>query len=300
MHRNWLRHLVLGGMAVVACVFLAACGGGGGGGAVADVAGQVLIVTDASAPNPVATVAIGGKTATTDANGYFILRSVSQKSAQLTVTATGFPKLTQKLPTLTADSVNDIGRVFISEDGYTAAVSGRIIDIDTMDPVSGATVILSGQQTTTAANGTFSFTGMPVSLGTLDYVVGTVKATGYPDKDITLNLPLGAPTTTYPVNELGDIAISKAVGELPSGPTNIRGTVTLQGVSSAYGVTVELWQNGAVVDTYYPSTNGVYGFWKPVGDYQVRAYMDGYVAQTKSATLTSQATPVTVNFNLTP
>ena len=300
MHAIRLREVLLGCAAAASCLFLAACGGGGGGAAPADVAGQVLVVNDASAPNPAASVSIGGSTATTDASGYFVLRGVPSNATQITVTATGFVKQTQPLPPLSPNAVNDLGPIFISADGANAAAKGRIIDVNTVAPVSGAVVILSGQRAVTGADGKFSFTGLPVGLGNLDYVVGVVKAAGYPDKKITLNLPLGAPTTSNPVNDLGDIAISNAVGPIPGGPTNIRGTVTLQGQTNYAGVTVDLMQGGAVVASYTTILDGKFGFWAPAGVYDVRASAPGYQSQTQSVHLTSQDLVQTVNFTLTP
>lgn len=300
MHANPLRNVLLGCSALAACLLLAACGGGGGGAAPADVAGQVLVVNDASAPNPPATVTIGGASATTDASGYFVLRSVPSNASQITITATGFAKQVQPLPPLTPNVVNDLGPVFISADGANAAAKGRIVDVNTVAPVSGAIVILSGQRAVTGADGKFSFTGLPVGLGNQDYVVGVVKASGYPDKKITLNLPLGAPTATNPVNDLGDIAISNSVGPIPGAPTNISGTVTLQGQSSYAGVTVDLLQGSVTVATVTTAGDGKFGFWVPAGSYVVRASATGFQTQQKNVTLASQDKPQTVNFTLTP
>jgi hypothetical protein len=288
-------------MVAALCATLFGCGGGGGGAPPADVSGRILLTTTGQPPNPAATVTIAGRSIQTLNDGTFILRGVASDSRQIQVTAQGLQPLTQSLPTLTANQVNNLGDIFLSDTGYTAVVKGRVVRADTLAELAGATVRISGQVTTTDANGTFTLTGLPVGLGgTLE--VGLIKAASFEDKPVRIDPPLGA---SPPDNDLGDIPVAPPVGGIPGGPTTIRGTVSLQGQTNLSLTTVTLINksNGQTLGTQVTAADGKYGFWVPAGQYQVKAEHPGppaFQPQTKDVTLSRTDQPQTADFALIP
>jgi hypothetical protein len=286
--------LVLAGMT--------ACGGGGGGAPPADVQGRILTVSGGS-PVANATVSIGGASQLTKSDGTFLFRGVSSSATQISVTSTGNTALTQNLPTLAAQpALNDLGDIFVTSDGYTAIVKSKVVRSDTLAAVAGARVRIAGQFATTAADGTFTISGLPVFLGTAAVPVGLIKATGLEDKTIILDLPLGDSSGTPPVpNILPDIVMSPPVGSIPGDPSNLKGTITFS-AAAASGVTVTLINKSttAVVDTRLTGTDGKYGFFAAAGTYIVKAERTGAVTQQKEVTIASPSDVKTVDFALLP
>ena len=291
--------------ALIGALALVGCGGGGGSGPTGDVAGTVYVVGASALQN--ATVSIGGQQTQTDVGGNFLLRSVPVNAGTLTITGNGIEPLTQPLAPLTPNVRNDLGNIFVVATGgtYTADVQGTVVRSDTLQPVSGARVLLNGMVMVTGPDGKFQFTKLPVGLGGGTTPVGLITlhdANGVPileDKPILLDLPLGA---SPPVNDLGLIPMSPPVGSIPGGPYNIRGTVSLQGLTDFSGTTVTLINKatGATVATFSTDASGGYGFWVVPGTYTVKADHAGFTSQQADVTLTAPDQPVTKNFTLTP
>jgi len=297
---NWLGACI----AALALVCGGTGCGGGGGGLPADIKGRILLVTSGQPPNPAANVSVAGASAVqTLADGTFTIRNASATATQIMVTATGMTALHQTLPALTPNAVNDLGDIFLTDTTYDADVDGTVRRADTLEAVSGATVRISGKLAITGATGAFAIQDLPAGLGGPDLQVGIVKATGFEDKPLIFDIPLGptAPPDNL-VNHLGDILISPPVGGIPGGPTTIRGKVTLQGQTIFTGSTVTLIRvsDGSQLGSVLTLQDGSYGFWVPVGDYQVRAERAGYQTQTVNANVVRLDQPVTVNITLIP
>jgi len=281
------------------------CGGGGGGGGLpADIRGRILLVTSGQPPSPSATVTVAGASSVqTLADGTFIVRNASAGATTITVSAAGVTTLRQALPTLTPNAVNDLGDIFLTDTTYDADVDGTVVRADTLAPVAGARVRISGLSAVTDASGGFAIQDLPAGLGGPDLQVGIVTATGYEDKPLILDIPLGptAPPDNL-VNHLGDILISPPVGGIPGGPTTIRGKVTLQGQTIHTGTSVTLIRaaDGQELGSVLTLQDGSYGFWVPVGQYRVRAERAGYQSQTVNANVTRLDVPVVLNIVLVP
>ena len=297
--------LTITAFAALSAVF--GCGGGGGGAAPADVRGRIMLVSTAG-PLTGASVTVGGKSFTTLVDGNFLIQGISSASTQIIVTATGIKALTQPLPALKPNSVNDLGDIFVLDSsatgGYTATASGVVVRGDTNAPVGGATVKLSGQVVTTNSNGTFAFGGLPVGLGgTLNtgelVQVGLITLSGFEDKQIFIDPPLGAPP---PNNDLGFIPISLPVGTIPGLPSNIRGVISLQGLVDLSGTLVSLIDksSGATVGTFTTGADGKYGFFVVAGSYTVKASHTGFQDKQQDVLLTRPDLTQTVSFMLTP
>ncbi len=299
MRRNILLVLV----AVLPFAVLFGCGGGGGGAPPADIQGRVLLVSTQQ-PLGGATVNINGAQVTTDATaGTFVLRGVSSASKQIVISGTGIVTLTQNLPTLTPNTVNNLGDIYVvdttSGNDYSATASGTVVDSTNQHPVAGALVRLNGQAVTTGASGAFSFSNLPSGLGGTTNPVGLIRATGYEDKPIVLDLPLGK---SPPDNNLGAIPISPPVGGIPNGPTNINGTVTAQGATDNSGTTVTLIgkTSGQTVGTETTAADGKYGFYVAAGTYTLHFNHTGFTSKSQDVTLARPDQVQTFNVTLTP
>ncbi|MCX6361807.1 MAG: carboxypeptidase-like regulatory domain-containing protein [Armatimonadetes bacterium] len=278
---------------------LSGCGGGGGGGTTltAVVRGRIMLVTTGAAPSPAATVTAGGATAATAADGSFVLAAVPVTTTRIAVTATGMKALNQTLPTLSAGKTTDLADIYLSDVGYTADIATRVVRSDTAAAVAGATVLVSGLTAVSGADGSVSIAGLPVGLGGPLVQVGVAKATGYEDKAIIFDLPLGAGA-----NSVGDIVLSPPVGEIPPGPSTIRGKVTWTGGTAFGGTSVSLLSRpgGVVVANGITQDAGDYGFWAPAGSYTVVATRSGYAEARKDCDLARPDVPIQVDLTLTP
>jgi len=288
-------------LAAAVGVMLSGCGGGGGGGgARADVKGVVLLTTTAQPPNPAADVTIGGVSTKTDASGNFLLRGVPASATQIRITATGVQALNQTLPTLQAQpALNDLGNIFVVPTGttYTAKVTGRVVRADTLEILPGARVLLSGQVDIADAEGKFSFENLPVGLGGPGVAVGKITAQSFEEKTLFIDPPLVAGD-----NPLGDITVAPPVGGIPGGPTNIQGTITLQGQTDHSGVLVTLIDrtNQQALGSETTGADGKYGFWVVAGQYTVRAEKSGFQTKSQDVDLPRTDQPKTVDLTLTP
>src|SRR5205823_1869405 len=135
---------------------------------------------------------------------------------------------TRTLPiTLTANQANNLGDIYLSDTGYNATVTGRVVAQvnGQIQPVGNATVTIAGAQTKTATDGTFTLSGLPVGLGNASGTVGKVTAQGFEDKpitDVTLGFPLAAGN-----NPIGDLLIAAPSGSVPLPPYTIKGVVQI-------------------------------------------------------------------------
>ncbi|MCZ2342684.1 MAG: carboxypeptidase regulatory-like domain-containing protein [Bacteroidales bacterium] len=172
------------------------------------------------------------------------------------------------------------------------------------------------QTTTTAADGSYLFTGLPPSDAT-GYTVTETQPTIYPDGMDASGLVDGSPTGTTGNDVLSGIVLPPAstgtqynFGELPpqtdDGTTYITGTVFLDGnrdgtltggETGIGGVTVELVDShGVVVGTTITNPDGSYIFTDvPPGNYTVRETQPGEYGSSSPNTV-----PVSVPSDLTP
>lgn len=291
----------------LALIALSGCGGGGSGTPPATVTGTVYIISTTGAgiaPNPPATVIINGQSQQTDVNGNFTFLSVPSNSTTITVSASGATTLTQTLPTLTPNASNNLQSIYLTTTGtgYTATVTGTVVDVNTLNPIAGATVILNGLFATTNSIGQFTISGLPVGLGGTNSPVGLVTATGYDNLPLVLSLPLGDSTPPNQVNDLGNIALAPPVsGTPPTVPTDISGKVTLQGIATFSGVTVTLLNSsGTILSQTTTASDGSYGFWVTTGTYTLQFNYSSFQPQSQSVTLSHTNQPVTVNVTLVP
>ena len=279
------------------------CGGGGGGngggGATTTVLGRIINASTGVPPNPGASINIGGTTATQIADGTFTFAPPSNATAA-TITATGVKTLTLPISLDPAKS-NDLGDIYLSDTGYDATVTGRVVTniSGTTQAIAGAVVTLAGQKTTSLADGTFSLTGLPVDLGNSlppaqsngqAGFFGKITATSFDTKLIVAeNIPFPLKSGANP---LGDFVISQTSTTTPLPPYTIKGVVT-NGGTAASGVTVSLKSGALNLGSTMTDSTGTYYFWVVPGDYTMTATNGTGSSKTVAATLVLLDAPVT-------
>jgi hypothetical protein len=303
MHKGiFYRGLLLS--ILIGLVSLMGCGGGGsspGPSGNATVSGRVLRAETNTRPDPAATITIGGVTGTSNPNdGTFTLTGVPASTTTGTITAQGASNLTLTLA-LQANQTTQLGDVFISDTGYNATLTGRIVTLanNQQTGVTGATVTIAGKTVTSGQNGAFTIAGLPVGLGSVSGVYGKVTAQGLEPKDIT------AETLEFPL-EAGNNPLQNPIvllppsGSVPLPPFTIAGKITINGAAAGTGlapITLTNTANSVTVTTRTDDT-GQYSFWVVPGTYTVSATAAGKTQQT-TVTLTRLDTPVTaptINF----
>lgn len=290
---------------------LLGCGSGGGsnnggGGGNAALHGRILLVSTSAQPAPTTFVEIGGTQGqASDSDGQFNLAGISATATVLTirnVNGSGAEQFRRTLTVqLTGGQTTDIGVVYISDQGYTANISGRVVtQVDSVfQPVAGAKIVISGVKAVSGVDGKFSMTGLPVGLGSLPgALLGDVRATGFEIKTI-VSETLGPPLVAG-ANPIPDIIISAPIGSTPPPPFTITGKATVQGVAQA-GVNINLKAGAVDLGSVTTDSAGAYFFWVVPGTYTITASKSGFASKQVSATLNRADTPVTAPaINLTP
>ena len=234
------------------------------------VSGTVRAGSSGGALLPGVTVALAGKTATTDGGGAYSVGGIPAGSYQMTVSLPGYASATSSVAVTANQTVNAVVvPINYTVSGVVKAASGAVLP--------NATVSLGGKTATTDAKGAFSFAGITVGTYTL-----SVALPGY---------------TTFanaalPVNS--DQAVSVTLTPLPP-------TYTVTGVvSSAFGTGVI---PGAVVtigpkSTVVPAGTTIYSIsGLAAGVYATSVTNAGYLPYTGTVTITGSQN---LNFVITP
>jgi hypothetical protein len=236
-----------------------------------NIAGKVVDINSNAITG--ASVTGGGLTATTDSTGAYALNNVPAGSVTVTASAAGFAPVSETVavtagttataPTITLKS--NVGNVT----GTVTNSSGAAI--------SGASISFGGGSTTSAADGTYSFTNIPA--GTIQLVA---SAAGY--QSVTQNVTVNGGATTTANFSLAPSSTT---------PGTVTGTVTnisTGGVIS--GATVQ-WNTTSVTT----NSSGVYTLSNVTGGTQtVSAKATGYLAV--SSTVNVNGGTSTLNFKL--
>ncbi|MBI4914473.1 MAG: carboxypeptidase regulatory-like domain-containing protein [Acidobacteria bacterium] len=151
----------------------------GGGGAVAKLAwadvsaggvtGRLHVGSATGAVLSGATVTCGGKTITTDANGYYTLTGIGSGAQTLAFTKPGYDPFSRSV-TITAGQTLNAGDNYLTATPTTGGVTGRLhVGSATGAALSGATVTCGGKTITTDANGYYTLTGIASGTKTLAF-----------------------------------------------------------------------------------------------------------------------------------
>jgi protocatechuate 3,4-dioxygenase beta subunit len=150
-------------------------------------------VTQSGNTTPIAGATVsysgGSTTATTDTSGAYTLSSITPGTYTVSASAAGYQTSTQTNVTVTAGNTTAVNFALTASPA-TGTISGTVTISGTTTPVAGATVSFSGGSTTTAADGTYTFTN--VSPGA--YPV-SASATGYQPASQSVSVTAGATST---------------------------------------------------------------------------------------------------------
>lgn len=282
-----LRRHILAGLLFFPLFALAGCGGGGGGGGTGTtVAGRILDSAANDQPVASARVEIGGATTTTGTDGAFTLRGARTGSTTATVTAPGVEAQTIALPAPVTEGSNGPFDLIIN----IGQIRGQVLTPQGQ-PASGAlvTVIATGDNVTTGADGAFQIEDLPAVETEVTAVLGTASVT----KTVTIS---------NGVTEVGTLTLVNDPNPNPPGqPNTLVGTVRSAGSGGPLAnVLVQLLQNGVERERATTNAAGDYGFFVPVGTYVLRASGTGLSTVEGTATVSNPAQPVRLDITLQP
>ena len=221
-----------------------------------------------------ASVRGGGLTAVTGSNGAFALNSVPAGSITLVASAPGFQAASETV-TVTAGTTTTAPPLTLGSNA--GSVTGKVTDAASGNPISGATVTFGGGSTTTASDGTYSFTNLPT--GALQLVA---SATGF--QSVTQNVTVTGGSSTTAKFSLPTVSQS---------PGTVTGVVTNISTGGVIAGAVVKW-NGASATA---DGNGVYTLANVAGGSQTfTASATGYLPRNGTANVSGGTT--TLNFQL--
>lgn len=298
-------------LTIAATLFAAGCGGGGGsgggggggGGTSVTVTGTVLSASSYAPPASAATVVIGRTTITTNpADGTFT-GTVNSNATTAAVSATGEVSRTITIK-LAANQVNNLGNIFLADTGstYSASVNGVVVTTvkGAAQPVGGAVVNIGNISGVSNTDGTFTLNGLPVGLGSVNGLYGSVTASGFAVKLITADVLQFALVSG--ANNIGNLLLAPPVGSTPVPPFTVTGIINVQGTPTS-GVTVAIALPGSASGLGQTQTNssGSYFFWVAPATYTVTANDSSGTVLSENVTLKTLTAPVTApTLNLTP
>ncbi len=236
-------------------------------------------VTDAlsSAPIAAATIeCVGVGTTTTNLVGRFLLPSVPTGTYTVNVTATGYVSASTIGVQITGNTVTTVSFALQRDIG---AIGGVVSDARTAAPIAGASVTCGAFLATTAADGTYLITQMPVGTG---YAV-SATANGYQGATSSgVSVSLGATTTV-------NLSLTPLLGAISG---TVRDSATQFPIISA---AVSAAGQSATTDR-----EGRYRFdTVGVGSYTVTASAAGYVGASRSSVEVLLNQTAVVDLNLT-
>src|SRR5690242_8750712 len=204
-----------------------------------DIAGTVVDVDSNPVANATVTVAGGGPSATTGADGSFKLTGVATTNLMIDVAADGFTS--KQVAVLGAATALQLQVVIVKPvakappPSETRMIGGVVSDAGHA-PLAGATVTVHGTQiqTVTAADGSFSLPGVALGEVTLD-----VQAQGQPATTVTVPSDKAAVAVTVGGAEKATPAKRKITGHVVD-PTSKEPIV---------GATIQVGNTGATVFT---------------------------------------------------
>lgn len=271
-------------LAVVALATLAlgGCGGGGGGSSSSILlTGNVIDVTTGNAPNPAASVQVGGTSVfASTSDGSFSIAAPAGTSSIL-VSGTGIA-FTFHFPPVTASTA--LGNLYIGPQQIT--VTGSVVKAADETPIAGATVSFAGQTGITDASGVFNLPGVAYSsksAATFFGINGSVMAAGFVTTSFNAS---GQTPNAQNVLALPAIQMSPTSDPNPPGvPFNIWGQITP--TNKAAGTVVTLSLNGTPVRSFTVSATALYSFWVSPGTYTLSFANGSLTSENQTVTLSA-------------
>ena len=239
------------------------------------LAGRVVDATTQAAL-PGVTVSVAGLTATTDASGRFTLANLPAGAAAVALSKTSYQS--QTLPvTIVANGTLTLDNPPISLQGL-GSIAGTVTN-PAGQPIAGAVVNATAQQTTTNAQGQYTLSGLLPGAYTLG-----ITAAGYAGATQSTTV-VTAQTAT--VNVVLTSAVATITVQVSGGDTNLplaQAAVTLTSADQTVNQTLQTNTNGACTFTGLPANT-----------YTATVSAAGYVTQQSP----SQAVQVNAAYQLT-
>ena len=192
--------------------------------------GTVISAADGSAIVG-ASVSDGKQTATTGAGGKFTMKGLPTGSNSIGIAASGFDTYAK---TLTLVAGNNTQTFVMTKTGTAlAALVGIATDRDAGTPLAGVTITVLGKSAQTAADGSYTISGLAVGLATL-------KATlsGYAPVTQSQTLNVGQNTWNVSLTNRGTIGgtVRDSVTQTPIAGATVVGSSTFKTTTNGNGV----------------------------------------------------------------
>lgn len=239
-------------------------------------------MVDASTNQPLSGVTVqvsgvGGQGSVTDSTGSFTLSNIPQGTQQISFSLSGYATSTVTV-SVTAGSIINIGAIGLSVNPTTGIIHGTVTDASNGQPLSGATITVTGQATWTAAtstDGSYRITDITPGSVTI-----SASKTGYQTVSGAGNITAGGTLVFSP--SLSTTAPAPTTGEL-------KGTV----VDSSTGAPIQ----GAVISiagakTYNTATDASGSFSitsVEAGAYTLSIAASNYTSQNYTVTISAGA-----------
>ncbi len=276
---------------LTAGLMMGGCGSSGPGPGVENtVSGLVRDSANRDAAVPGATVVIGGASATTAADGTFVIQKASLGATTATVTAPG--QGAQTLGFQPAVGIGTLNGLILTLN--IGQIRGKVLLAN--QPVAGAIVTEenTGFSVTTNSDGTFLLDSIPAGATSIIAVAPTATAT----KILTV---------VNGLNDVGNIALVVDTNTNPPGPpaATLVGKITLSDqptAGAAAGTAIFLLQNGVQIDQKVADSSGNYSFYAlPGSGYSVLARKNAYGdAASDVFAITNTAISVSKDLTLSP
>jgi len=172
-----------------------------------------------------AQVRAAGKEATTDAEGRYRLDDLTAGEVTVEASKAGFEPASVRAEVRAGETAAGVDLALRAERPRTGRIKGKVIDAETREGVSGATVTLGDQSKTTNVVGTFRFPDVPPGEHTL-----RIEAEGYGPQEVPVTvkageeadvgevrLKAGGPTATAPKKKKGSSTTGILIGVLGAG-----------------------------------------------------------------------------------
>lgn len=169
-----------------------------------------------------------------------------------------------------------------------ATLTGTVVDGTNDTPLQNVRVALGTANTTTAADGSFTLSGLATGTGIVTFQLDNYEIT-------SLSVDIAAGANTLP----DTVKMAPVSGQPPdTTPRTIQGTITLSDESNPSGVTVTLLSVTTQYDQMTTGADGNYHFWAPAGTYTIRASKTGFVTENQQVTVSDLTQVLTVNITL--
>lgn len=266
----------------IALLVVAGCGGGGGAVSLVNVTGVVFWLPTSAAPSPSATVQAGTRVTQTLGDGSFTL-AVPRGTTNVTVAfqPTGGSAVSFRFDFAAVTADTDLGDLVIGPE--KVRIQGTVKNAADLVAVPAASVSLGGRSGLTDANGRFDIADVAYDSASPDNflaLVGLAGKSGFFTRQFS--------PTTAPVGGIAsieDIFLQPDTGDAPPDtPYVILGNVLPAGTAS--GAIVELRTGGTLVRSFTVGTARTYGFWVPIGTYQLKATKPGTGLESVEETIT--------------